>query len=109
MKKNDNFEKKIENFEINEHFEKKVENYEKKIENFEKKIENFEKNTNVCRVVCFNGGNAFNGNAKARCDTFTNNVTTAGKWRTNRNANPSCRAEDEPNKLNGKQAAYINN
>ena len=39
--------------------------------------------TNVCRVVCFNGGNAFNGNAKARCDTFSNNVTTAGKWRTN--------------------------
>jgi hypothetical protein len=65
--------------------------------------------SNVCRVVCSDGRNAYNGNAKARCDTFTNRVNGgAGNWRTNRNANPTCKAEDAPNRVNGQQAAYIN-
>lgn len=60
----------------------------------------------VCKVICSDGGRAMNGNSKARCDTFTNNVTTAGKWRTNRSEQPKCRGDG---RLSQNQAAYIGN
>lgn len=37
--------------------------------------------TTSCKVVCADGKIPVNGNTKARCDTYTNNKSTAGLWR----------------------------
>jgi len=36
--------------------------------------------TTSCKAVCADGKNAYNKNTKARCNTYTNNNSVAGKW-----------------------------
>jgi len=36
--------------------------------------------TTNCKAVCADGRNAYNKNTKARCNTYTNARSVAGKW-----------------------------
>ena len=53
--------------------------------------------TTVCKAICADGRNAYNGNTRVRCDTFTNQVRTAGKWTINRpELAANCKPSDAP-------------